>query len=929
MVDCRLLFLGINHTTRKFREREMAIATGTKFNQYEILAPLGAGGMGEVYRARDTRLNREVAIKVLPGEVAHDAERLRRFEQEARATSALNHPNILTVYDFGEYDGNPYLVMELLDGAELRAQMNNGGLPVRKAIDYAQQIAAGLAAAHEKHIVHRDLKPENLFITNDGRVKILDFGLAKLRGLRNADFGMRNEEADTLIQGAANPQSAIRNPQLTAPGTVMGTVAYMSPEQVRGQDLEQRSDIFSFGLILYEMLAGRRAFDRQSFAETMAAIANEDAPELSEVNSKVTPQLDRIVRHCLEKKPEMRFQSARDLGFALEALTTPNSSGKHRTEAVAALATTKRGGWRERIAWMVAALAVLTALGLAYFKPAQNDSRAVRLAFAPPENVAFDNWRQDSVVVSPDGQKLVFTGRSADGKRQLYVRQLASAEATPLPGTDDAYEPFWSPDSRSLGFAAQGKLKRIDIAGGRPQTLCGLEASSTGGAWNRAGMIIFGTASTGLFQVPETGGEPQPATIREPGTGVHNNPVFLPDGRHFLYRVGRGGNELKTFVGSLDSKEVKLLLPDAGPAVYAPPGWLLFVRNGALLAQAFDAGSQEFKGDAIPLTKPTDIAEVSGRPFSVSENGVLIWQGDRLLDYQLVWFDRVGKPIGTVGPPNKVSLGEQPQLSPDGTRVAVHRAHPQTRNFDIWIFDLTRESPLRLTTDADVDLHPVWSPDGRQVLFYSFIGGNVGVHRKAASGTGEQELLLKGFFSPVNWSADGRFVFCTSSSVKTRQDIWVLPLFGERQPWPLLNSEFAETQPQLSPDMHWLVYASDESGSYEIYVQPFTADGKLGSDKVRISTSGGKHPRFRRDGKELFYVATDGHMMAVALHASETKFEFEPPKALFKTRMLSTLTQFGIGYDVTSDGQRFLIGTQVGEPSPVSVILNWTEGLKK
>ncbi|NOT59739.1 MAG: serine/threonine-protein kinase, partial [Acidobacteria bacterium] len=457
----------------------MAIAAGTQFDHYEIIAPLGAGGMGEVYRARDTRLDREVAIKVLPADFAKDADRLKRFEQEARATSALNHPNILTVHDFGLHESAPYLVAELLAGEELRAQLNAGALALKRAIDYAQQIAAGLSAAHEKGIVHRDLKPENLFVTHDGRVKILDFGLAKLKLPKQAV----DSEASTQKQ----------DKPMTDPGTVMGTVGYMSPEQVRGQEADHRADLFSFGVILCEMLSGQRTFTGDSAIEVMNAILKADPPDLSETNAKISPQLEKLVRRCLEKKPQRRFQSASDLGFALEALTTPSSSGANRTEAVQALdATTKRGGWRERL-WMIAtgvmALALL-ALGIAYFKRSTTDARAVRLTFTPPENLTYDNGAYDNVIVSPDGQKLAFTARSADGKRQLWVRPLDATEAQLLPDTEDAHNPFWSPDSRSLGFGARGKLKRIDLAGGRPQTLCD-DFDLRGGAWNRAGVILF------------------------------------------------------------------------------------------------------------------------------------------------------------------------------------------------------------------------------------------------------------------------------------------------------------------------------------------------------------------------------------------------------------------------------------------------------
>ncbi len=897
----------------------MALTTGTRFGPYEVLGPLGAGGMGEVYRAKDTRLDREVALKVLPASFAQDADRLRRFEQEARATSALNHPNILTIYDIGTHENAPYIVAELLEGEELRAQLDNGALAPRKAIDYAQQIAAGLTAAHEKGIVHRDLKPENLFVTSDDRVKILDFGLAKLKPQK--------------LSGGVDSEAPTMKPpeRLTNPGVVMGTVAYMSPEQVRGQEADHRSDIFSFGIILHEMLSGQRTFTGDSLVELMNAILKDEPPELSETNARISPQLEKIVRRCLEKKPEQRFQSASDLGFALGALSSSGSAGVPPTDP---REPRPLPGWRDRLAWIVAGVTTLAllALGVAYFNRSSTDTRAVRLAFVPPENLAFDNGLFDYVIVSPDGQKLVFTCRSADGKRQLWVRPLDATEAHPLPGTDDPLEPFWSPDSRSLGFGSQGKLKRVDLAGGRPQTLCDATFFS-GGSWSRAGVIIYAPGfNSALFQIPATGGEPTPVTSLVPARkeAAHRNPCFMPDGRHFLYRIIGRENESSVFAGSLDSKEVKQVLTDDAPAVYAPPGWLLFVRNGALLAQSFDAEHLELKSEAIPITRPTNFAEVTGLPFSVSENGVLIWQGDRLRDYQLVWFDRAGKQVGTVGPPIKVTTAHTPRFSPDGKRVAISRMDLQTRNRDIWAIDLVRNSPLRLTSDPGIDQIPIWSPDGNRVVFES-VRGVRGLYRKSASGEGTEELLLKSGVLSTDWSADGRFILYSRTAEKTRQDVWVMPLFGDRQPYLLLNSEFDEYHAQLSPDGHWLAYASDESGNYEIYVQPFTANGKLGGNKQRISTSGGKHPRFRRDGRELFYVAADGQMMAVALKPGGATFEFETPKALFKTRMLTGLLQSGIEYDVTADGQRFLIGTMVGEANatPVSVILNWTAGLKR
>ena len=532
----------------------MPLAPNTKFDHYEIIAPIGKGGMGEVYRARDTRLNRDVALKVLPADFAHDVDRLHRFELEAHATSALNHPNILTVYDFGTHEGNPYLVMELLEGEELRAQLNNGALPVRKAIDYAQQIANGLAAAHEKGIVHRDLKPENLFITKDNRVKILDFGLAKLTERRGEMVNGRLGEDDATLALSPHRQVA---PSLTIPGTVMGTVAYMSPEQVQGKELDHRSDIFSFGIILHEMLSGKRTFEGESMADVMSAILKDDPPELSETNAKVSPQLDKIVRRCLEKKPERRFQTASDLGFALEALATPSPSGANRTDAVQTLMT-KRGGWRERIAWLTAAAFILATLGLtwAYFKrKPEAEARVMKFAINPPENASFDN-----VAISPDGRWLAFTAATG-GKVQLWVRALDASEAKALPGTEGARFPFWSPDNHWIGFFTANKLKKIEVSGGPPQTLCDVLVP-TGGAWNRDGIILFSGLS-GLFRVLAMGGEvTASATLdRTREEIVHAHPSFLPDGSHFLYTIQSGNKETRgIYLGSLDGKVKQRLL---------------------------------------------------------------------------------------------------------------------------------------------------------------------------------------------------------------------------------------------------------------------------------------------------------------------------------------------------------------------------------
>ena len=897
------------------------IAPKTMIAGYSIVSKIGEGGMGEVWRARDTKLGRDVAIKVLRPHFAEDGERLHRFEREAQAAGALNHPNILVIFHIGTHDGAPYIVSELLEGQTLRQRMAGGALPQRKALDYALQIAHGLAAAHEKGIVHRDIKPDNVFVTNDGRVKILDFGVAKLTG----------------VPGGTEPQTEVPTRLFdTDPGTVMGTMGYMSPEQLKGRPADHRSDIFSFGAILYEMLTGKRAFRGDSMAERMSAILREDPPSLSAMNQKASPALERIVHHCLEKNPAERFHSARDLAFAIESFLSGGATNTGETVTVLTVpAGTARRGLggmtrlfsNARLAWMVAAVFLLgllaaLALGVMYFNRPSTPSRGVRLSFEPRQGVSFNDSRPDTVVVSPDGQKLAFTATSEDGKWQLWVRSLDSLEAQPLPGGVDPLEPFWSPDSRSIAFGSQGKLKRVDLAGGNSQVLCDA-ARLTGGAWSKKGVIVFGPDyGSALFQVPATGGEPKPATIKDPKRGdtQHSNPNFLPDGKHFLFRnSANASTPIGIWVGSLDSPEVKQVLSDSTNAACAPPGWLLFLRNQTLVAQGFDASSLQLKGDAMPIINRA--TSTTGGRFSVSENGVLVWQDNWEREYQLIWFDREGKQIGAVGPPMKVSSGQEPHLSPDGKRLAIRREG------NIWVSDLTRDDGVRLS--SSFSQNPIWSPDGSHVAYNSRMEGlGPGIVRKAADGVGEAEMLLNGVNFPAEWSPDDRFILFWRRGEKTRADIWVLPLFGDRKEYPLLNSAFDERDPQLSPNGRWLAYSSDESGRYEIYVQSFTADGKVGDEKKRVSTSGGTQPNWRGDGQELFYVAEDGQMISVAVKTIGAEFEYSTPKALFKTRMLGMSSD---EYDVTADGQRFLIGTMIGESTatPPTLVLNWTADLKR
>ena len=902
--------------------------TPTQISHYRIASQLGAGGMGEVYRARDTRLDREVAIKVLPAAFAKDADRLRRFEQEARATSALNHANILTIHDIGTHEGAPFIVAELLEGEELRAQLSDGALPVRKVLDYARQIADGLAAAHAKGVVHRDLKPENLFVTSDGHIKILDFGLAKLRPQPHGGSDL-NAPTQTRI---------------TEPSVVMGTVGYMSPEQVRGQETDHRSDIFSFGVILYEMLSGQRAFHGDSAIEVMNAILKEEPLEFSETNVKVNPQLEKIVRRCLEKKPERRFQTASDLGFALEALSTPSDTRlEPALPALEPRNTDSRLSRRER--WLIAA-AIACLLGLvaafpfavSHLREAPASTRALKFSVLLPEKATIGG-NSIPLAISPDGQRLAFIA-THEGNQAVWVRSLDSLSAQPLAGTEGAAASiFWSPDGRFIAFFTNGKLKKVNVSGGLTQTICD-EAEPRGGAWNRDDVIIFATNSGPLLRVPASGGKPVAVTKLDEAHSdeTHRWPCFLPDGRHFIY-FARGDQPEHTgiYIGSLDSMEPRRLLEAPTSAVYASPGYLLFVRPQAkrqvdaamLLAQPFDADNLEVKGEPIPLGDQVAYNLGLGRTgVSASENGTLAFVSAGYGANLPIWFDRNGKQLEKLDALGTAGTYFSFSLSRDKRRAAIDRIDPQTGTSDIWLVDLASRIPSRFTMHPAYDRFPLWSPDSSRIVFASSREGGYNFYIKNANATGNEELLLKldRFSIPDDWSPDGRFIVYENSGSKTRRDLWLLLLAGDRQPTPFLQSEFNEQHAHFSPDGKWIAYSSDESGTAEVYVQSFPASG----GKKRISTNGGIEPRWRQDGKELYYVS--GKKLMAAAVNSGVQFEANAPRALFDQ---GTTTLMGAAYRssfaVTPDGQRFLIKAVVDETgsAPISVVTNWTTGLRK
>jgi serine/threonine protein kinase/Tol biopolymer transport system component len=884
-----------------------SLSAGTKLGRYEIRSQVGAGGMGEVYRARDEKLNRDVAVKVLPAALSENSDRLHRFEQEAQAAGALNHPNILAVYDVGTHEGAPYVVSELLEGETLRELLDHGPLSTRKAIEYATHTARGLAAAHEKGIVHRDLKPENLFITKDDRVKILDFGLAKL----------------TLPAGDEVAQTDIATRKVhTDPGAVMGTAGYMSPEQVRGRAVDYRSDIFSFGAVLYEMLSGRRAFRGDSAIETLNAILKEEPAELTASNSNIAPAIERVVWHCLEKSPERRFQSASDVAFALESLSGMTSHPSQQTFGALVPLSHARIWTRERLIWLVACIVLSVAtsvLAFAYFSRSKTSTHAVRLALANPDRATLP----ERVTVSPDGLRVVFIATNADGKRLMWVRPLESLTAQPLTGTDGAVSPFWSPDSRFIGYFASGKLFKIDAAGGRPLALCDV-SDNRGGAWNRDGVILFAGAE-GLYRVSAQGGTPTLATRIDSKEEAHRWPYFLPDGRHFVFLADAGTTENHHIrLGSLDSQEAPILFGAVTRIAYAPPGYLLYVNQGALVAQSFDTDKLRMTGD--PVTLAERVAEVGDNhefDFSVSDNGVLAYQSGTS-NSELVWFDRTGKKLGLFGEPDTYASFA---LSADGKRAAAGMLDADGRHSDIWLLDLSRGTKSRLTFNPQSDGSPVWSPDSSRIVFYSSraTNGHANLYLTSATAAGDDQLLLASDFDdiPTSWSRDGQSILFTRFTT-THVGVWLLPLFGDRQPRPLLQSAaFDQGSAIFSPNGGFIAYTSNESGRPEVYVQTFP----LSREKWTISSSGGFFPLWRDDGKELFYVTADGKIMSAEIKM-DAKFESGVPQQLFQA---SIKFKDDCPYAVSPDGARFLLST-VGEtsnPAPMTIVLNWTNDLKR
>ena len=884
----------------------MALTSGTKLGPYEIIAPLGAGGMGEVYRARDTRLGRDVALKILPDSFAREADRLRRFEQEARAVAALNHPNILAIHDIGQHEGSPFLVSELIEGESLRAALDGGAVPQRKTIEYGVQIAHGLAAAHEKGIVHRDLKPENIFVTKDGRIKILDFGLAKL-----------------AQKAGAEPDEVTLTSSHTAAGLVLGTASYMAPEQVRGEAADPRTDIFAFGAVLYEMLSGVRAFRRDTAAETMTAVLKDDPPELFDPGRLVSPALERIVRRCLEKNPEQRFQSARDLSFALSAL-----SGTETSSVARAAAAPRRAPLLPRLAVALALVAVAAATWFVARRP--QPTTRMQFALAVPDEMSISH-----MALSRDGSMLVFVAPEENSALpMLYVQRVGSASVMLLPGTQGASYPFWSPDGAYVGFFANGKLQKMAISGGTPQVLA-TALAGRGGSWGSKGVIIYAADAQSPLQRINADGTGMAAVtlgIRIKEDQSHRWPMFLPDGDHFLFWAGNFSNAKDDrlsgiYASSLEGKERKLVILCHSSFSFDAHNLYYADEQRQLVSMVLDASAATVSGSA------TVVANLVGfqpstywSAFTVAQNGTLIYNIDvGAAQSVLTWMDRSGKELGRVGDPAVVA---NPTLSPDGSRVAVDISDQKANNVDVWIESTTGAGNSRFTFDPSEEVVAVWSRDGSKLAYRNAGGDGPTLLLKPATGLERERKRFNLPSSsmddliPNSWSVDDQQILFTRQ-VTSGEYLELLPVAGG-EPTRFLTSKGSESNGQISPDGKWVAYASDESGVWEIYVTSFP--GAAG--KWQVSRGGGTEPRWRGDGKEVFYIAPSGMLMAVEVNG-ESIFATGTPAPLFQIHGRAPISSTDVfTYDVAKDGKRFLVNRYVKPEHvpPLTILLNAAAG---
>ena len=890
---------------------------GDTLGPYRVDELLGKGGMGEVYKGTDTRLGRPVAIKVSAREFSD------RFEREAKAISSLNHPNVCTLYDVGPN----YLVMEFVEGDTLAHLLKNGPLPIENVLHYGIQIADALSAAHAKQVIHRDLKPANIILTKSG-VKVLDFGLAKLGSAK--------------FNASGSSEMITRTEAMTESGSIVGTLQYMSPEQAEGKDTDERSDIFAFGVVLYEMLTGRRAFDGETKTAVLAAILKDQPAPIQQFQPMVPRALDRVVRKCLEKKPADRWHSAHDLKQTLELidLAGPASASVSNAASVSGVSGSQAVMPPSRSKWLwpgVAAAGVVAAVGLALWAPWRKavPVQSVRFEVPPTGKMSFPN--QAAMTVSPDGRWMVFPAQGEDGQARYYIRALDGVEVRALPGTEGSTNgpAAWSNDSRWVIYGdsiAGGKLKKIDIQGGPPQNIADFPGLMSGASWNSDGVIIAGTAGL-ILRVSASGGQISAVTSLAAGETAHRWPQFLPDQKHFLYlRISSDSAKTGEYIGSIDAKpdqqSTQLLLATDRQAYFAAAtsgggGHLLFLRGATLMAQPFDPNKLALSGEPVAIADGVDTFTVTNHGlFSVSDTGTLVYRAGSGTQNLLTWFDQQGKVVGTLGEGGDYT---NPAISPDGSRIAVAMG-PNLKK-DIWILDVARGTSTRFTFDPADDDFPAWTPDGKNVAFSSNRGGMRDLYIKPADGSGEEKLLLKTDQnkSDLRWTRDGRFLLFSSTSPKTKYDVWALPFPAEPKPIPLLQTQFNERVARVSPDGRWLAYTSDESGAYENYVRPFTPDAPGTGAKWLVSKGGGVRPLWRADGKELFYATLGGQMTAVDIDTGKG-FQAGTPRPLF-----SGPGVVGSDWDLAPDGKRFLYSAppSAGKVIPFTVVLNWAAGLKK
>ena len=906
----------------------MSLASGAKLGPYEIQSPLGAGGMGEVYRALDTRLDRPVAIKILPDHLSSNPEAKQRFDREARAISSLNHPNICTLHDVGHQDGTDYLVMELLEGETLADRLAKGPLPVAQIFKYGTDICEGLERAHRSGVVHRDLKPGNIMLTKSG-AKLMDFGLAKSEHV--PAFAVASSSSLTIEMSSP----ATKQP-LTSQGFVVGTFQYMSPEQVEGKEADTRSDIFALGSVLYEMATGKRAFEGKSNLSVASAVLEKEPEPISTIQPMAPPALDHVVRGCLAKDPDARWQSASDIARELRWISTSSQSAA----AVHSLRP-RRKNW-DRIGWIaLGALLIASAIWLALRpSPAQHPIRAY---LTPPVNgtFVFNGDYSGPPVISHDGTRVVFSARVGKEPASLYVQPLDTGVAAKLEGTENATFPFWSFDGKFIAFFAGAKLKKIPSAGG-PVMVLADAPGSRGGAWGKENVIVYTPDyRESLWKVPAAGGTPERVTTLDPSKhSTHRWPSFLPDGKHFLFLAtshsGEGQAQNGIYLGSIDSPAMKLVLSSDSQCQYVS-GYLLYHAQTALVAQKFDPATATLSGDPVPVADNVQYdPSVWRTTFSASDDGVLLYaSGAAVLGVDLLWVDRNGNDLGNVA--ERGSYNGAMRLSSDGKRLALSFGEPKS---DIWVFDLAHGSKTRLTFEPAHHLMPTWSPDGQRIAFVTLASPRLSsgstLHARPANGGGQDELLLapEDSTTPITltwpeWSSDGRYLVFQKSSGPSGGSVWALPTTGEKKPFPLVQSQSQQGTivfSRLSPDGKWLVYSSTESGREEVYVTPFPS----GNGRWQISQNGGTSPAWRGDGKEIYYsgfYGTQTEVFAVTINAQGDQFVTESPRKLFAVHHLGAA---GIPFAVSPDGSRFLMATVPDTQSvPMTLVVNWTAELNK